>query len=46
MKFIHNTNTEKHLIRIHTDGIVFNKSFEFDKMNLDYFPKPEDKTTG
>lgn len=46
MKFIHNTNTEKHIVRIHTDGIVFDKQFEFDKMNLDYYPKPEDKTTG
>ena len=46
MKFIHITETEKHVTRVHTDGIVFNKAFEFDKMNLDYFPKPEDKTTG
>lgn len=46
MKFIHNTQTEKHIVRIHTDGIVFDKLFEFDKMGLDYYPKPEDKTTG
>lgn len=46
MKFIHNTNTEQNVIRIHTDGIVYNKPFEFDKMGLKYYPTPEDKTTG
>ena len=46
MKFIHKTDSENHLIRIHTDGIVYNRPYEFDKMNLDYYPKPEDKTTG
>jgi len=46
MKFIHKTKTENHIIRIHTDGIVYNKQFEFDKMNLEYYPTPEDKTTG
>ena len=46
MKFIHNCDIEKHLIRIHTDGLVFNKLIDFEKLNLDYYPKPEDKTTG
>ena len=46
MKFIHTCDIEKHLIRIHTDGLVFNKPIDFEKYNLDYYPKPEDKTTG
>jgi hypothetical protein len=46
MKFIHHCDVEKHLIRIHTDGLVFNKEINFEKYNTDYFPKPEDKTTG
>jgi hypothetical protein len=46
MKFIHSCDIEKHLIRIHTDGLVFNKPIDFEKYNVDYYPKPEDKTTG
>ena len=32
------------VIRIHTDGIVFNKDFDFS--DLEYYPKTESKTTG
>ena len=46
MKFIHNCDIEKHLIRIHTDGLVFNQEINFEKYNISYYPKPEDKTTG
>lgn len=47
MKFLHQTKTEKDVVRIHTDGIVFNKPYNFDKFeNLEYYPKPEAKTTG
>lgn len=46
MKFIHHCDVEKSLIRIHTDGLVFNQPIDFEKYQLDYIPKPEDKTTG
>lgn len=48
MKFIHKTKTEADVIRIHTDGIVYNKPFDFssEEYNLTYYPKPEAKTTG
>ena len=46
MKFIHKCDIEKSIVRIHTDGLVFNKRIDFEKYNLDYFPLPEDKTTG
>ena len=46
MKFIHKCDIEKSLVRIHTDGLVFNKSIDFEKYNLDYYPMPEDKSTG
>jgi hypothetical protein len=32
------------VVRIHTDGIVLNKPHDFTHLN--YYPKPEDKTTG
>ena len=35
------------MIRVHnTDGITLNKPFEFGKIGLEYYPIPEDKTTG
>ena len=47
MKFIHKTETENNVIRIHTDGIVYNKPLKFEQNeDLDYYPKPENKTTG
>ena len=47
MKFIHNCDDiEKSLIRIYTDGLVFNKPIDFEKYNLDYYSMPEHKTTG
>ena len=46
MKFIHKCDIEKSLVRIHTDGLVFNKQIDFEKYNLDYYPMPEDKSTG
>jgi hypothetical protein len=46
MKFIHKCDIEKSLVRIHTDGLVFNKPINFEKYNLDYYPMPEDKSTG
>ena len=46
IKFLHNCNDiEKSLVRIHTDGLVFNKPIDFEKYNLDYYPFSEDKTT-
>jgi hypothetical protein len=46
MKFIHKYDIEKSLVRIHTDGLVFNKQIDFEKYNLDYYCLPEDKITG
>jgi hypothetical protein len=46
MKFIHKCDIEKSIVRIHTDGLVFNKPIDFEKYNLDYYCLPEDKTTG
>ena len=47
LKFIHKCNDiEKSIVRIHTDGLVFNKPIDFEKYNLDYYPMPEDKTSG
>ncbi len=47
MKFLHKCNIdESSIVRIHTDGLVFNKEIDFESMNLKYYPKPEDKTTG
>ena len=46
MKFIHKCDIEKSLVRIHTDGLVFNRKIDFEKYNLDYYPMPEDKSTG
>lgn len=46
MTFLHQLDIEDSVIRIHTDGIVFNKPYDFSKMDLDYYPKPEDKSTG
>jgi hypothetical protein len=46
MKLIESNNLEENFIRVHTDGIVLSKSFDFSKVGLDYYPKPEDKTTG
>ena len=42
--FLSENNLAKNVIRIQTDGIVFNKKFNFDL--FDYAPIPEDKTTG
>jgi hypothetical protein len=36
----------KNIIRINTDGIVIDKPFDFSTLNIAYYPKPEDKTTG
>ncbi len=46
MKFVHKCDIEKSLVRIHTDGLVFNKQIDFEKYNLNYYPMPEDKSTG
>lgn len=34
------------VVRIHTDGICFNRPINFPALKLDYFPVPEQKTTG
>jgi hypothetical protein len=34
------------VVRIHTDGICFNRPINFPAFKLDYFPVPEQKTTG
>lgn len=36
----------KHIIRINTDGIVIDKPYDFTALNIPYYPKPEEKTTG
>ena len=47
MKFLHNCNDiGKSLVRIHTDGLVFNSILDFEKYNLEYYPLPEHKSTG
>ena len=46
MKLLRDCNLEDNVIRIHTDGIVLNKFVDFSKLDLDYYPKPEAKTTG
>lgn len=33
-------------VRIHTDGIVLNKHVDFSKILPEYYPKPEEKTSG
>ena len=39
-----NNNLDENVIRLCTDGIVLNKEYDFS--HEDYFPKPEDKSTG
>jgi hypothetical protein len=36
----------KDVVRIHTDGICFKKPIDFPALKLDYYPVPEDKSTG
>lgn len=36
----------KDVVRIHTDGICFKRPINFPALKLDYFPIPEDKSTG
>lgn len=43
-KMLDELNVVENVMRCHTDGIVFNKPIDFTK--LDYYPKPEDKSTG
>ena len=44
MKFIDGNIDDNDLVRIHTDGIVLSKEYDFSK--LEYYPKSEEKTTG
>ena len=44
IKFLLEHEINELVIRIHTNGIVLSKKVDF--TNLDYYPKPEDKTTG
>jgi hypothetical protein len=41
-----NTETIDKVIRIHTDGIVLEEAFNFEECNQNYYPIPENKTTG
>ena len=41
---INDNNLIDNVIRIHTDGIVLDKEFDFSKYNIEIIP--EDKTTG
>ena len=43
---ISSNNLAKYIVRIQTDGIVFNKAIDFKNMNLKYYPIQEDKSTG
>jgi hypothetical protein len=36
----------KDVVRCHTDGICFKRPIDFPALKLDYFPIPEDKSTG
>jgi hypothetical protein len=36
----------KDVCRVHTDGVCFRRPVNFQALKLDYFPIPEDKTTG
>jgi hypothetical protein len=43
---ISTNNLGKHVVRVHTDGIIFDKPINFDHFKMDYRPIPEKKTTG
>lgn len=43
-RMIMKENLLDNVIRIHTDGIMLNKQYDF--THLKYYPKPEDKSTG
>ena len=51
-KLIESNNLEKNVVRVHTDGLCLNKQFNFNKTNKpysfykNYYPIPEDKTSG
>ena len=37
---------QSHILRIQTDGIVFNKAIDFKSLSVKYYPIPEAKSTG
>jgi len=39
-------NLAKDVCRIHTDGICMKRPIDFKALKLDYYPIPEDKSTG
>lgn len=41
-----NNGLDDNVIRLCTDGIVLNKQYDFSTSDFEYYPKPEDKTTG
>jgi hypothetical protein len=43
---LENKEIEKTIIRIHTDNITLSQKFDFKKAGYDYYPIPEEKTTG
>jgi hypothetical protein len=45
-EMISSNNLENDIIRIQTDGIVFNKEIDFKNMKMKYYPVKEDKTSG
>lgn len=46
MKFLIKNKLSNDVIRIHTDCMIMPYPVDFTKMNLEYYPKPESKTTG
>jgi hypothetical protein len=46
MKLIRDNNLEDNVIRIHTDSIITNIQFDYKAHCGDYYPIPENKTTG
>jgi hypothetical protein len=43
---VSNHNLENNVIRIHTDSICFDREVNFESLKIDYYPIPEQKTTG
>ena len=49
MRLLIDSKLEENIVRIHTDGIVLNKEVNFKELKknkYNYYPSPEDKTTG
>lgn len=45
-ELIINAGVIDNVLRVHTDGLVLNKPYEFENLGISYYPMPEEKTTG